>query len=119
MKQPDDITTCPLCDQVLTDPDVLPCLHAFCSSCLDDWYRENGHTKEKAHCPLCNTTFMIFHGAETDAEMFKNRFVMKLLDLKRIVDSGDEFCVLCLSEKIRAIGSVMHKTATTYCIDCR
>ena len=117
VKQPDEITTCPLCDQLLTDPDVLPCFHAYCSSCLEDWYRERGHGNDRGHCPLCNTTFIFF--PRESVEMLKNRFVMKLLDLKRILGSENALCVLCLSEKLRENGAAVHKNATTYCIDCR
>jgi len=117
VKQLDDITMCPLCEQLLTDPDVLPCFHAYCSSCLDDWYRDRGHANDRGHCPLCNTAYMFF--PRESVEMLKNRFVVKLLDLKRILSSDDVLCVLCLSEKIRENGAAVHKTATMYCIDCR
>ena len=117
VKQPDDITVCPLCEQLLTDPDVLPCFHTYCSSCLEDWYREKGHASDRGHCPLCNTAYMFF--PRESVEMLKNRFVIKLLDLKRILSSDDVLCVLCLSEKIRENGASVHRMATMYCIDCR
>lgn len=109
VKQPDDITVCPLCEQLLTDPDVLPCFHAYCSSCLDDWYRERGHASDRGgHCPLCNTAYLCFPPRES-VELLKNRFVIKLLDLKRILGTDDASCVLCLSDKIRDNGVAVHR----------
>ena len=117
VRQPDDITVCPLCEQLLTDPDVLPCFHVYCSSCLEDWYRDKGHVGDRGHCPQCNTSYVSF--PRESVEVLNNRFVIKLLDLKRILGSEEVLCVLCLSEKIRENGTALQRAATTYCIDCR
>jgi len=101
-KQPDDITVCPLCEQLMTDPNVLPCFHAYCSTCLENWYGDRDPAApaagDRGHCPLCNTGYLFF--PRESAEMSKNRFVTKLLDLKRILGSDDVLCVLCMSDKM-------------------
>ena len=117
VKQPEDITTCPLCDQLLTDPDVLPCFHAYCSSCLEDWNKDRASQDGDRHCPLCNTAYALV--PRESVEMPKNRFVVKLLDLKRILSTDDVLCVLCQSEKLRDAGSAVRRPATRYCVDCR
>ena len=116
VKEPSDITTCPLCDQLLTDPDVLPCYHAYCANCL----AERGDATELGHCPLCNTAYT-FCARESSAEMRSkgSRFVVKMVDLKRIMSSEDALCVLCLSERLREDGAAVHRSASTYCVDCR
>jgi len=123
VKPTEDLTLCPVCEQLLTDPQVLPCFHAFCSSCLEDWCRERGRVTERgANCPLCNTAF-----PTESSDTTRNRFVAKLVDLKRILSGGDVPCVLCTSDKFREKADrrgasrqpLSSSAATVYCVDCR
>jgi len=55
LKEPDAVTVCPLCHQLLTDPTVLPCYHAYCVGCLQDWWQRHQADDQSALCPLCHT----------------------------------------------------------------
>ena len=45
----DDVTTCVVCFEPFNDPQILPCLHTFCKSCVD---RIKSGSKIK--CPTCS-----------------------------------------------------------------
>uniref|UniRef100_A0A8C1VFM7 RING-type domain-containing protein n=1 Tax=Cyprinus carpio TaxID=7962 RepID=A0A8C1VFM7_CYPCA len=38
---------CPMCQDLLKDPVVIPCGHSYCKSCITDFYS----------CPQCRQTF--------------------------------------------------------------
>jgi len=57
---------CPICQSTLKKAIVLPCVHAFCKACLDDYYNPPMPKKErnkksspprkvKKECPVCKT----------------------------------------------------------------
>ena len=57
---------CPICQSTLRKAIVLPCVHAFCKACLDDYYNPPMPIKErnkksspprkvKKECPVCKT----------------------------------------------------------------
>ena len=59
-KQLRDITECPLCMHVFTDPRVLPCIHTFCLECLKRISETAQKDSEnKLHCPLHRKEFLI------------------------------------------------------------
>ena len=45
----DEVTTCAVCFEPFNDPQMLPCQHTFCKSCVD---RMKSGSKIK--CPTCN-----------------------------------------------------------------
>ena len=47
-----DFTKCGICDDTITDPRGLPCLHTFCLSCLREWASAKDK-KESIACPSC------------------------------------------------------------------
>ena len=51
-KQLDDITECPICTEVYTDPRSLPCVHTYCLKCLKTISKDKPPGDEVA-CPLC------------------------------------------------------------------
>ncbi len=46
-----DLVTCSICLEIYTDPRALPCLHSFCSHCLEGLANKKRHGK--ITCPLC------------------------------------------------------------------
>lgn len=57
---------CPICQSTLKKAIVLPCVHAFCKACLDDYYnppmpkrernkKSSPPRKVKKECPVCKT----------------------------------------------------------------
>lgn len=43
---------CPLCSQYYSDPRMLPCLHSFCTKCIEQLKREGNIMK----CPTCGSS---------------------------------------------------------------
>ena len=68
---------CPVCQEELRQPRVLPCQHTFCCTCLDQYVR---HQTKTAHlpCPVCRNNFSIPNGGVYNLP--KNIFVNNLLD---------------------------------------
>ena len=48
MKQLENIVTCPICYEVMTNPTSTPCLHVFCSICV------RKYLQFKQECPCCH-----------------------------------------------------------------
>ncbi|XP_045171868.2 uncharacterized protein LOC123533941 isoform X2 [Mercenaria mercenaria] len=52
----EDFLTCPICKDDFTDPRALPCLHAFCKTCVSDHINKStkGQRAPKGFdCPVC------------------------------------------------------------------
>jgi len=47
--------TCPLCLSTYKDAVVLPCVHAYCSSCLKEAFSHAGPNSNNSRCPTCLT----------------------------------------------------------------
>ncbi|CAH1265193.1 TRIM3 [Branchiostoma lanceolatum] len=47
----DQFLTCPVCMLQFRDPRILPCLHTFCSGCLQEWATK----QQPLECPTCRT----------------------------------------------------------------
>ncbi|XP_065902828.1 E3 ubiquitin-protein ligase TRIM71-like [Dysidea avara] len=48
--------TCAICQDLLNDPKILPCLHSFCTDCLKEWLGRLPYLEASKHeleCPLC------------------------------------------------------------------
>ena len=45
-------TVCPICNQLFTNPRLLPCAHTICNDCL----LQELTSSQQAHCPVCRHT---------------------------------------------------------------
>jgi len=54
----DDLTSCPICCEVFDVPKSLPCLHAFCLKCLQDYFVDK-NSGDEVLCPMCRKAFQI------------------------------------------------------------
>src|SRR6218665_1595085 len=101
-----EITECPICMNVFTDPRILPCIHTFCFECLR-------HTSEATQknsgdnmpCPLCRKVFII--PADGVNGVQKNFFMENLLDVKTTIQVG------------KSCTKHIHKPLDHYCAECR
>jgi tripartite motif-containing protein 2/3 len=80
-KELSDITECPICTEVYTDPRVLPCIHTFCLKCIEGWGKDK-QPGDKVACPLCRKEFEVPGGKL--AALPKNVFIDKLLEINKI-----------------------------------
>jgi len=112
-KELDDMTECPICTEVYTDPRVLPCGHTFCLKCIE----ECGKGKlpgQKVACPLCRKEFTLPSNGVSDLP--KNFFVTNFLGMKELtrVESKTSGCEACSGGDATEV-----KVATVYCVECR
>jgi len=55
-----ELKTCPICQEEIRDPRVLPCIHSFCLECLERYCRnENKLPGDDVPCPVCRQEFQI------------------------------------------------------------
>jgi len=103
----DDILKCRLCDDLYTDPRILPCLHVFCTSCImrlvSSVVEEPGGVME---CPVCQQRAALPDGGNVlclplDVVMLNARDAVN-------VRRGKVICTGCMSQKY----------AVAHCVDC-
>ena len=54
--------TCAICQDLLNEPKILPCLHSFCTGCLKDWSGRLAYldpSKRHLECPLCRAKVLL------------------------------------------------------------
>ena len=112
-KQLDDITECPICTEVYTDPRVLPCVHTYCLKCIEAWSKDK-QPGDKLACPLCRKEFILSRNGVGDLP--KNFFVGKFLEMKETSNdkSRTSPCEACSYDKVTG-----KKAATVYCVECQ
>jgi len=101
-KQLDDITECPICTEVYTDPRVLPCGHTYCLKCIRECSRDK-QPGDKLACPLCRKEFTLpSSGVEN---LPKNFFVTNFLQMKELsgIESKASGCEACSDGKATGV----------------
>ena len=48
----DELLCCHICSELFTAPNILPCLHSYCSSCIRRWLDKNSTNG----CPKCRAS---------------------------------------------------------------
>ena len=131
-KQLDDITSCPICTEVYTDPRSLPCVHTYCLKCIRE-YSKDKQPGDKLACPLCRKEFTLPGNGVDDLP--KNFFVTNFLEMKQLTSVSkiaDEFQEQMANEW-SSVESKMSgceacsgsgeatemKAATVYCVECQ
>ena len=111
----EEITECPICREVFTDPRELPCVHTYCLKCIKEWCKdkENG---DNGSCPQCRKEFQIPKRGGID-DLPKNIFVAKLLLIRHISLSQKvtKLCDICEGTN----DSSSNKMAKAFCLDCQ
>ena len=54
--------TCAICQDLLNEPKILPCLHSFCTGCLKEWSGRMANldpSKRHLECPLCRAKVLL------------------------------------------------------------
>jgi len=104
----DDITECPICTEVYTDPRVLPCVHTYCLKCIEAWSKDKQPGDEVA-CPLCRKQFTLTSNGVSDLP--KNFIVNNFLQMRELssVESKTSPCEVCSGGEV----------ASVYCVECQ
>jgi len=111
-----EICICSLCKETYTSPKILPCLHTFCTSCLEDFIEkalvENG--EKHFPCPCCELETEIPPGSlpRKHASSFPDdRFMDTLVELINAMKEG-KTCDICERREENV-------SAGSWCMDCR
>lgn len=111
--QINDITECPICTEVYSDPRVLQCGHTFCFKCLKRWHADK-NPGERMSCPMCRKEIEISSDGLDDLP--KNFFVVRLLEVNISTryksEEIDSWCEMCKAVKNK------NESATKYCTYC-
>lgn len=129
-QQLEDITECPICFNIFTDPRVLPCVHTYCRKCIESFCIDKVKGDEIA-CPECRKNFTIPEGG---VEKLPKHFIMtKLLEMKDLpiaspevpptVNSSDETCSrfppsYCETHREKNLEIYCFNCKTVCCVTC-
>ena len=69
------VVECPICNDIMTIPKVLPCQHSFCLHCLQQHWPDK-QDGELVSCPICRNEFLVPVGG---LEKLSDNFVIKKL----------------------------------------
>ena len=61
--------TCPICLGLYKSPKILPCIHSFCNSCLNEYIKRThtvSYTYASFECPICRASASLGRYAEID-----------------------------------------------------
>ena len=114
----DEVTECPICTEILTDPRVLPCIHTYCLKCIES-YGINKKPGDKLPCPLCRKEFVIQSGGLADLP--KNFFLNKLLHVKEIatVQLKTPLLICDVCNRGERVNRKEAPIAAVYCTECQ
>jgi len=118
-KQLDELTECPICTDVYTDPRVLSCGHTICLKCIRKYIEEKESNEEEPVCPMCRTKFALPSNGVGDLP--KNFFVNNFLQMKELsmsVETKKTPCEACGGGDDRNESEVQN-IASVYCVECQ
>ena len=75
------IIECSICQELYTNPKILPCLHTFCFGCLEQ-YASDKYPGSSEKCPLCRHKFIIPQGGI--ANLKGNFYVNNLVEIIKL-----------------------------------
>jgi len=114
LKELADVTECPICKEVLTDPRVLPCAHTYCLKCIQGWSMDK-RSGDKVACPVCRREFTIPQNGLKGLP--RNFFVEKILRVHELISIQPTPCNMCTYRAKSKAAKI--DLATAYCIQCQ
>ncbi|XP_071079744.1 E3 ubiquitin-protein ligase TRIM56-like [Haliotis cracherodii] len=85
-----DFLTCGICQELFTDPRILPCLHSFCFKCICTHQESHQSEHRPPLCPECREPISV------EADSFKkNFFINGLAELVRSKRAKSMQCTPC------------------------
>ncbi|XP_072015055.1 uncharacterized protein [Amphiura filiformis] len=96
-----ELTKCGLCNETVTNPKSLPCLHVFCLSCLRQWTSTSedkagtAHSEEFLCCPVCKSTTAMPSGDGLEG-LSDNVFIASMAERsQKTIPGKDAACICC------------------------
>jgi len=107
--------TCAVCQDLLNNPKILPCLHSFCTGCLKEWLGRLPYleaSKRELECPLCRGKFAL--STPRDVEDLPSHFsAVRLVEIVRLQEQASNKKVNPICQNCN-VGEV----ATSSCSEC-
>jgi len=124
-KELDNVTECPICNDVFTDPRILPCKHTFCFECLLNClnYGKNRKPGDRLPCPVCRKKFTIpqdgLSGIQKNVDMKK---LLRGIHVRKLSAGKARhiLCDVCSGDEGRpSEATSAAKLASVHCFHCQ
>ena len=107
--------TCAICQDLLNEPKILPCLHSFCTSCLKEWSGRLANldqSKRHLECPLCRAKVLLSTSRAVE-ELPSHFSAIRLVEIVRLQEQAS-------SKKVTPICQNCNEgeNAVSTCSDC-
>jgi len=106
--------TCAICQDLLNDPKILPCLHSFCTGCLKEWLGRLPYLEAarlELQCPICRGNFQLSSPRAVE-ELPSHFSAIRLVEIVRMQEQAH-------SKKATPIcQNCEEEAATFFCSDC-
>ena len=82
--------TCAICQDLLNEPKILPCLHSFCTSCLKEWSGRLANldpSKRHLECPLCRAKVLLSTSRAVE-ELPSHFSAIRLVEIVRLQEEA-------------------------------
>ena len=111
--------TCPICQELYTEPKVLPCLHYYCKKCIFKLALRTQSGKP-FHCPECRCEATLPEGGADNLKtaFFANRLKSKVTTLQRAHGKVEVKCELCTASPLGVAEAFCRECARFICKEC-
>ena len=82
--------TCAICQDLLNEPKILPCLHSFCTGCLKEWSGRLANldpSKRHLECPLCRAKVLLSTSRAVE-ELPSHFSAVRLVEIVRLQEQA-------------------------------
>ena len=82
--------TCAICQDLLNNPKILPCLHSFCTGCLNEWSDRLANldpSKRHLECPLCRAKVLLSTSRAVE-ELPSHFSAIRLVEIVRLQEQA-------------------------------
>ena len=82
--------TCVICQDLLNEPRILPCLHSFCTGCLKEWssrLTKLDPSKRHLECPLCRAKVLLSTSRAVE-ELPSHFSAIRLVEIVRLQEQA-------------------------------
>ena len=82
--------TCAICQELLNEPRILPCLHSFCTGCLKEWsgrLAKLDPSKRHLECPLCRAKVLL-SSSHAIEELPSHFSAIRLIEIIRLQEQA-------------------------------
>ena len=82
--------TCAICQDLLNEPKILPCLHSFCTGCLKEWLGRLAKldpSKRHLECPLCRAKVLLSTSRAVE-ELPSHFSAIRLVEIVRLQEQA-------------------------------